>query len=79
MALLDCFPVIPLIRAKSLDRLGSESGEPREVTGHWSPGQGLKMMSSVYNQSEIYGLGGVVLKITAVVSIFATNWRILVR
>lgn len=79
VALLDCFPVIPLIRAKSLDHLGSESGEPREVTGYWSPGQGLKMISSVSNQSEIYDLGGVVLKIAAVVSIFAANQGILVR
>jgi hypothetical protein len=70
IALLDCFPVIPLIHAKSLDHLSSESGEPGDVTGHWSPRHGLKMMSSISNQSEIYDLGGVVLNITAVVSIF---------
>lgn len=73
IASLDCFPVIPLIRAKSLDHLGSESGEPREITGHWSPGQGLRIMSSISNQSEIYDLGGVVLKIAAMVSILSAS------
>lgn len=73
IALLDCYPVIPLIRAISLDHLGSESGEPREVTGHWSPGHGLKMMSNISNQMEICDLGGVVLNVAAVVSIFSAN------
>jgi hypothetical protein len=73
IALLDCYPIIPLIRAKSLDHFGSESGEPREVTGHWSPGRGLKMMSSISNRSEIHDLGGVMLNIAAVVSIFSAN------
>jgi hypothetical protein len=73
IALLDCFPVIPLIHAKSLYHLGSESGEPREVTGHWSPDHGLKTMSNISSQSEIYDLEGVVLNIAAVVSIFSAN------
>ncbi|XP_023719255.1 uncharacterized protein LOC111870865 isoform X3 [Cryptotermes secundus] len=75
IALLDCYPVIPLIRGKSLDHLGSESGEPREVTGHWSPGRGLKILSSISNQSEIYDLGGVVLNIASLRSFNAWQSR----
>src|SRR5215510_11338466 len=58
IASLDCFPVIPLIHVKSLDRLGPVIGQLGEVAGHWSSSHGLKMVSSTFNQSEIHDLGG---------------------
>jgi len=70
IASLDCFPVIPLIHVKSLDHLGPVIGQPGEVAGHWSSSHGLKMVSSIFNQSEINDLRGAVLNVTAVVRNF---------
>lgn len=70
IASLDCFPVIPLIHVKSLDHLGSVIGQLGEVSGHWSSSHGLKVVSSIFNQSEIHNLKGAVLNVTAVVRNF---------
>lgn len=70
IASLDCFPVIPLINVKSLDLLGPVVGQLGEVAGHWSSSHGLKVVSSVYNRSEIHDLRGAVLNVTAVVRNF---------
>jgi hypothetical protein len=70
IASLDCFPVIPLIHVKSLDHLSPVIGQPGEVAGHWSSSHGLKMASSIFNQSEINDLRGAVLNVTAVVRNF---------
>jgi hypothetical protein len=73
IASLDCFPVIPLIRVKLLDHLGPMTDQPGEVVGHWNPTDGLKLISSIFNQSETYDIGGAVLNITAVVTFIIGN------
>jgi hypothetical protein len=73
IASLDCFPVIPLIHVKSLDHLGPVVGQPGDVAGHWSSSHGLKVVSSIFNKSEIHDLKGAVLNVTAVVRNFLSK------
>jgi hypothetical protein len=56
------------MRVKSLDHLGPVTDQLGEVAGHWTPSNGLKLMSSIFNQSEIYDLRGAVLNIAAMVT-----------
>jgi hypothetical protein len=51
------------------------TGQPGEVAGYWNPSNGLKLMSSIFNQSEIYDLGGAVLNITAMVTFLLENLK----
>lgn len=60
------------MRVKSLDHLGLMNDQS-EVVGHWNPSNGLKMMSGIFNHSEIYDLEGAVLNITATVKFISEN------
>ena len=67
IAMLNCFPVIPLLQIKSLHNKMNK----RQIAGYWSSNSGLKLSPDI---DETYNLNGAVMNVTAVVSIINYNY-----